>query len=253
MRLDLLAAPLEHFDERLTDLFAGAPLLVALGIALAIGLRHASDPDHLVAVTSLIVRDDGDMRLAARIGAFWGIGHAVTLVVLGTPLIVFKSALPAWLERGAETGVGLIILALAVRIVWRWARGDYRVGRHRHDAPVAGVHEGTHAHVRVGGGPGHGHPGGRSPRQALYIGALHGLAGTGAVVLLLIAALPGRLEATLALFVFALMSVLSMTGLTIAFSWVLTGPVVGPVYRSVLIPLFGMFGLALGLSYTGIV
>ena len=143
VRLDLLAAPLEHFDERLTDLFAGAPLLVALGIALAIGLRHASDPDHLVAVTSLIVRDDGDMRLAARIGAFWGIGHAVTLVVLGTPLIVFKSALPAWLERGAETGVGLIILALAVRIVWRWARGDYRVGRHRHDAPVAGVHEGT--------------------------------------------------------------------------------------------------------------
>src|SRR5680860_253538 len=65
------------------------------------------------------------IRAAARIGAWWGFGHALTLVVIGIPLIVFKSALPGWLERGAEVGVGLVILALAGRVVWKWLQGDY--------------------------------------------------------------------------------------------------------------------------------
>ena len=61
----------------LSGLFDGAPLVVALGIALLLGLRHASDPDHLVAVTSLVAAEDGDTRQAARLGAWWGVGHAV--------------------------------------------------------------------------------------------------------------------------------------------------------------------------------
>jgi high-affinity nickel permease len=79
----------EGLDAWLTDLFAGSSLLVALGIAFLLGLRHASDPDHLVAVTSLVASDDGDARSAARLGAWWGIGHAVVLVALGIPLIAF--------------------------------------------------------------------------------------------------------------------------------------------------------------------
>jgi hypothetical protein len=81
---------------------------------------------------------------------------------------------------------------------------------------------------------------------------LHGLAGTGAVVLLLIAALPGRLEAALALAVFAPMSVLSMALCTTAFAWLLTRPVIEPLYRTVLIPALGLFGLMFGLWYAGI-
>ncbi len=129
---ELLFRPVEEVDTWLTGLFAGAPLLVALGIAFVLGLRHASDPDHLVAVTSLVAADDGGTRSATRLGAWWGLGHAATLVLLGVPLIVFKSALPTWLESGAEKAVGVVIILLALRVTWKWAHGDYRAGRHSH-------------------------------------------------------------------------------------------------------------------------
>src|ERR687896_2350028 len=105
MDFESLFKPVEELDALLTGLFDGAPLLVALGIAFALGLRHASDPDHLVAVTSLVAAEDGDTRRAARLGAWWGIGHAGTLLLIGLPLILFKSELPVWLETGAEKAV----------------------------------------------------------------------------------------------------------------------------------------------------
>jgi hypothetical protein len=92
----------------------------------------------------------------------------------------------------------------------------------------------------------------RGPRQAFAIGALHGLAGTGAVVVLLITALPNQLEAAAALAVFAPMSVVSMAACTTVYSWLLTRPVVDPVFRTVLIPVLGAFGLVFGLWYAGI-
>src|SRR5207244_7499279 len=107
-----LFGPVEQLDAWLTGLFAGASLLVALGIAFVLGLRHASDPDHLVAVTSLVAADDGGTRGATRLGAWWGLGHGATLVLLGVPLIAFKSALPTWLECCAEeaSGAGVMLL-----------------------------------------------------------------------------------------------------------------------------------------------
>jgi uncharacterized membrane protein len=92
----------------------------------------------------------------------------------------------------------------------------------------------------------------RTPAQAVGIGLLHGLAGTGAIVLLLIAALPTRLEAGLALAVFAPMSIVSMAALTAAFAWVLTRRIVEPIYRSVLIPGLGAFGVLFGMWYAGL-
>ena len=115
--MDVLFQPVEALDAWLTSLIEGAPLLVALAIAFVLGLRHASDPDHLVAVSSLLAADDGNVRAATRLGAWWGVGHAVTLLVVGLPLIALKEELPAWLERGAETGVGLVILALGARVL----------------------------------------------------------------------------------------------------------------------------------------
>jgi hypothetical protein len=93
----------------------------------------------------------------------------------------------------------------------------------------------------------------RTPRQAVGIGVLHGLAGTGAVVVLLLAALPSQLEASLALAVFAPMSIVSMALCTTAFAWLLTRPVIDPLYRTVLIPALGLFGITFGLWYAGIV
>jgi high-affinity nickel permease len=247
MNLEFLFKPVEELDALLTGLFDGAPLLVALGVAFLLGLRHASDPDHLVAVTSLIAAEDGDTRKAAGLGAWWGAGHAAALVAIGVPLIAFKTELPAWLESGAEKAIGIVILVLAARVIYKWARGDYRASSHAHEDG-----HGRRRHLRRGEGSGHRHVKVRSPSQAAAIGLLHGLAGTGAVVLLLIAALPTRLEAGLALGVFAPMSIVSMAACTAAFAWILTRPIVEPVYRTVLIPGLGVFGVMFGLWYAGL-
>jgi len=222
MSFDFLFTPVEQLDDLITEVFNGAPLVVALAIAFLLGLRHASDPDHLVAVTSLVAADEGDTRRAARLGAWWGVGHAAALLALGIPLIAFKTELPAWLENGAEKAVGVVILLLAGRVIYRWAR------------PRAHVHR-----LRTSG-------------QAVSIGVLHGLAGTGAVVVLLIAALPSQLESAIALAVFAPMSIVSMAACTAGFAWVLTRPAVEPLYRTVLVPGLGVFGVMFGLWYAGL-
>jgi high-affinity nickel permease len=251
---EFLFKPLEDLDSWLTGLLSGAPPLVALAIAFVLGLRHASDPDHLVAVTSLVAGSDSGTRDATRLGVWWGLGHAATLVLIGLPLIALKSSLPAWLETAAERGVGIVIIVLAARVVVKWVRGDYRAGRHRHqEVAVTDLPERrAHRHLRRGERPGHRHRAVRTPRQALAIGFLHGLAGTGAIVVLLLAALPTRLEAALGLAVFAPMSILSMAACTTVFAWVLTRPVIEPVYRSVLIPAMGLFGVVFGLWYAGL-
>jgi high-affinity nickel permease len=254
MDLEFLFWPVEQVDSFLTGLFDGAPLLVALGIAIVLGLRHASDPDHLVAVTSLVAADGGDTRSAARLGAWWGIGHAAMLILIGLPLIFFKSALPGWLENSAEKAVGVVITLLALRVMIKWVRGDYSSKTHAHndmhetDVP----HERRFRHLRRGSGSSHRHQSVRTPQQAFAIGILHGLAGTGAVVLLLIAALPTQIEAAAALALFAPMTVLSMIGCTSAFAWLLTRPLIEPIYRRVLIPSLGLFALAFGTWYAGI-
>ena len=199
MSFDILFTPVEELDHAISGLFTGAPLVVALAVAFLLGLRHASDPDHLVAVTSLVAAERGNTRRAARLGAWWGVGHTIALLALGVPLIAFKARMPAWLESGAEKAVGAVILLLAARVIYRWAR--------------------PHAHPhRL-----------RTTRQALSIGLLHGLAGTGAVVILLIAALPTQLGAALALAVFAPMSMVSMTACTAGFAWVRTRPAIEPL------------------------
>jgi hypothetical protein len=222
---DFLFAPVERIDELLAGLFEGAPLLAVLIVAFLLGLRHASDPDHLMAVTSLVAADDAGTRAAARLGALWGAGHATALITLGLPLILLRSSLPPWLESGAEKAVGIVIVLLAVRVLARWTR--------RERAP--------HAHRPL-----------RTPREAVAIGVLHGIAGTGAVVLLLIAALPSQLAALAALAVFAPTSVLSMSLCTSGFAWTLTRPAIQPVYQLVLLPALGAFGILFGVWYVGV-
>ena len=122
--------------------------------------------------------------------------------MIGLPLILLGTALPPALESTAEKAVGVVIVLLALRVLVRWL---HRNREHDHDRPL------------------------RTPREAFGIGLLHGLAGTGAVVLLLIAALPHparRRRAALA--VFAPMSAVSMALCTCGFAWTLTRPAVIP-------------------------
>jgi hypothetical protein len=242
---EFLFKPVEELDALLTGLMDGASVAVALVVAFVLGLRHASDPDHVVAMTSLVAADDGGPRAAVRLGAWWGVGHAGTLLVVGLPLIAFKSELPTWFETGAERAVGVVVVLLAGRVLVKWARGDYRMGPHRHENE-------RHRHLREGASKEHRHHLVRSPRQALGIGVVHGLAGTGAVVLLLIASLPSQLSAAAALAVFAPMSVVSMAVCSGAFAWVFTRRPVEPLYRTVLIPVLGLFGLMFGTWYIGL-
>jgi hypothetical protein len=144
--------------------------------------------------------------------------------------------------------VGAVILLLALRVMWKWLRGDYRVDRHSHPQG----HGTVERHLQRGPARNHRHVRVRTPQQALSIGMLHGLAGTGAVVLLLIAALPSQVESAAALALFAPMSMVSMALCTTAFAWILTRPVIQPLYRTVLIPAFGLFGLTFGLWYSGL-
>jgi high-affinity nickel-transport protein len=227
MDLEFLYHPFEAVDDSLTSFMSGAPPALALIAAFLLGIRHASDPDHLVAVTSLVSTRDGDIRSGVSLGAWWGLGHSATLLAVGTPLIMLSASMPGWLEGAAEKVVGLIILLLAGRILWRWVRGAYG-GRPAQPAP------------------------GRTALQSFGIGVVHGLGGTAAVVLLLIAAMPDPIWAAAALAVFAPMSIASMAACTGLYAWVLTRPAVAPVYRTALIPALGCFGLVFGGWYAGI-
>ena len=249
MSFDFLFQPVEQIDAWLEGLFAGAPLVVALLIALVLGLRHASDPDHLVAVTSLVAVDGGDVRGAARLGAWWGAGHAAALLRHrdpADPVQVFG----AGLDRAGRRNRGRRRDPPA-RTADRRQVGPRGLPGREAPAPAPGASE-AHRHLHHRDRPEHRHRNVRTPRQALGIGLLHGLAGTGAVALLLIAALPGKVEAAAALAVFAPMSAVSMTLCTAAFAWLLTRPLIDPLYRTVLIPGFGVFGLFFGAWYVGI-
>ena len=115
-------------------------------IGLLLGLRHASDPDHLAAVTTLIASEEErkQARKAGLMGLLWGLGHGTTLVVLGLPLVLFNRFLPELVQIVAETLIGAIIMFLAVRLLVRWRRGLYHAHTHSHDDEPP--HRHVHSH-----------------------------------------------------------------------------------------------------------
>src|SRR4029453_4967790 len=119
------------FDERIAVLQSGDAVLVVIAVAILLGLRHATDPDHLTAVSTLIVSDEErGTRRAGLMGFSGGLGHATTLFPFGLPIVLFRSYLPEWLQRGAEVAIGLVIMALALRLLGRWAAGAFPAHAH---------------------------------------------------------------------------------------------------------------------------
>src|ERR671933_1948831 len=93
-------------------------VLIPLLIALALGLRHALDPDHLMAVSTLVAgEEENGTRRAGRLGTIWGTGHALAIVVLGLPVVLLHAVLPEIVQRSAETAIGAIIVLLAARLL----------------------------------------------------------------------------------------------------------------------------------------
>ena len=121
-------------------------LLVPLLLALVLGLRHALDPDHLMAVTTLVAgSEEHGTRRAARLGTIWGAGHALAIVALGLPVVIAHAILLGRLQRAAETAIGAIIVLLAARLLHRWRRGAFHVHAHQRDGER---HVNVHTHAR---------------------------------------------------------------------------------------------------------
>jgi ABC-type nickel/cobalt efflux system permease component RcnA len=247
-------------DQRIADLGASGSVLLALAIALLLGLRHATDPDHLTAVSTLALSDERrGARRAGLLGLAWGLGHATTLALIGTPLVLYDRSLPAGVQRALEVAVGVVIVALAVRLLVRWRRGYLHVHPHRH-GEVTHAHPHVHEHAGVDAHPeAHAHPHaealGRSPRAAYAIGLLHGAGGSAGAGLLLLAAVPDRGTAAVALAVFACGTALSMALVSAAFGHTLARQGVARQLER-LVPamgiLAGLFGVwyALGALHT---
>ncbi len=210
-------------DDMIANLSDGTTFGIVMVVAVLLGLRHATDPDHLAAVTALAAgsRDHGG-RQSARLGLAWGGGHALTLFAFGLPIVLFAAFLPGIVQQGAETLVGLVIIALAVWLLARWRRGHF-------ESEQGG---------RVA----------RTPRQAFGIGLVHGIGGSAGVGAILLATIDNRALAVGGLVVLAAFTALSMTVLTTGFGLTLARR---PVQRSLtrVIPVLGVASLAFGAWY----
>jgi high-affinity nickel permease len=213
-------------DDKIASLGSGEAFVLVALIAVLLGLRHATDPDHLTAVTTLIAGDHAhDHRSARSLGWIWGLGHATTLFAFGLPIVLAKSYLPERVQQGAEAAVGVLIIGLAIRLLVRWHQGAFRDG------------------------PGHRHAHGRTPLQAYAIGLVHGMGGSAGVGVLLLAAIPDRAEAVVALALFAAFTAVSMALASSTFGYALTRP---PVLRrfATVAPMMGALSLTFGLWYS---
>ena len=225
-------------------------------ISLFLGLRHASDPDHLAAVTTLIASEEErkKARKAGLLGFFWGLGHGTTLVLLGLPLVLFNRFLPESVQVVAETLIGVIIVVLAVRLLLRWRRGAFHV--HTHDHGEGALHRHVHSHedqVAASGGASHEHEhehraAQRTPLSAYGIGLVHGIGGSGGLTLLLLSTISSRTSAVGALLIFAVGTAISMAILSTVFGLVIAG---GPIRRNFeyVAPVLGTLSLAFGVWY----
>jgi high-affinity nickel permease len=221
---------------------------VILLVSLLLGLRHASDPDHLAAVTTLIASEEErhQVRKAGIMGFLWGLGHGTTLVLIGLPLVLLNQYLPEIVGKIAEFAIGCIIVLLAMRLLVRWQRGLYHVHVHTHDGGEA--HRHVHSHV-LDESHGHTHrvPK-RTPLSSYGVGLVHGIGGSGGLTLLLISTISDKAQATGALLLFAAGTAVSMAILSTAFGLVIAG---GPLARNFerVAPVLGVLSMAFGVWY----
>ncbi len=225
-------------DDHLASFSDGASLVIVLAVAVLLGLRHATDPDHLAAVTTLLATKESRARDAARLGFSWGLGHAITLFAFGLPIVLYSAFIPDAAQRGAETAIGFLIAGLAVWLLIRWRRGAFHVHEHAHeDREHAHAH--LHSHAR---GERHRHT--RSPLGAFGIGLLHGVGGSAGVGILIVSTIHSQAVAVAALTLLAVFTAVSMTILTTGFGLTIAG-----LRPARFAPVLGVVSLAFGVWY----
>lgn len=221
-------------------------LSAALVTGFLLGMRHALDADHLAAVSALVSRHRSLVR-SSLLGTFWGVGHTAALLAAGIATIVFKLTITPEAEKTLETLVALMLIALGGHVLLRSA-GALRVHRHAH-THGDGPH--VHVHVHVGDDPAvhdHGHLL-RAGRRPLLVGLVHGLAGSAALMLLVLATIPSTTGAILYIVVFGVGSTLGMLllGGVMAIPFAMAAAR-SPALHAVIQALAGAATLALGLA-----
>jgi ABC-type nickel/cobalt efflux system permease component RcnA len=183
-------------------------LLSTLGVAFLLGMRHALDADHVAAVATFTGRQAGLGR-ALRDGLSWGAGHAATVGVVGGFLVVLRLNVPPWLGLVFEILVGLMLIGLGCMALVAALRYRLHAHEHEHDGVV---HSHLHFHpVPHQGEAPHRHPHPFRPAlRPFLVGGLHGLAGSGAVVILILTTIPTVLVGCLYLGVFGIGSMVGM-------------------------------------------
>lgn len=199
-------------------------LTTALGLGLLLGLRHAMDADHIAAVSALVSQHRGVAR-SALLGAFWGAGHTMALLAAGVAVLAFKLTISAEMEKGFEMVVALVLMLLGGHVLLRSLR-DWTLHRHEH-AHDGHTHRHLHLHVGADEPPGHVHLL-KFGRRPFLVGLLHGLAGSAALMLLVLTTLPSPLGGLVYILVFGIGS----TGGMLLLSGLIGLPVAATASRS---------------------
>jgi ABC-type nickel/cobalt efflux system permease component RcnA len=184
-------------------------VLSVLTLGLLLGMRHALEADHVAAVASLAT-NSRSVRDTTRLGLAWGMGHTVTLFVIGSAVLLMDSVVPETVARGLELAVGIMLVLLGVDVLRRLIRdnvhihvhqhnGSRHVHAHGHTAPVIRDMD-AHRHIHRGG----------MPWRALFVGLVHGMAGSAAMVLLTLNAIHSIWEGMLYIALFGAGSIAGM-------------------------------------------
>jgi hypothetical protein len=186
-------------------------LLTSSGLGSLLGMRHALEPDHLAAVSTLVTGERSSYK-AAFLGACWGLGHTGALIAVGTALVLLRTQMPAPVVNAFEFCVALMLVGLGLRAI-------YQASRQGPSGPVHVHHHGSRVHVHPGA-PAHIHIGAWTlARRPLLIGAVHGLAGSGALTALVLTTLPSTAARLTYMIVFGLGSTLGMAALSALLGW----------------------------------
>ena len=186
-------------------------VLTGSALGTLLGMRHALEPDHLTAVSTLVTGERSSMR-AAMLGASWGVGHTLSLVAVGAVLVVLRAEMPAHIADLFELFVAVMLVALGVRAISIAVRqGPVGPTHTHHHGQVVHKHAGATPHVHVGRWT--------LARRPLIVGAVHGLAGSGALTALVLATLTSTAARITYMTLFGFGSTLGMAVLSGLLGW----------------------------------
>lgn len=213
--------------------------LIAAVLGIAQGIRHALEPDHLAAVSTL-ASEQPSARAGLRLGATWGLGHTLSLVVVGGSLAALQTHLPERVAACFELGVAMMLIFLGIRAVLRSLREGHTGAEHRH------THGGRiHVHAAPAS---HLHAGKLTfSTRPLLIGLVHGLAGSGALSALVMAELPSASQRISYIALFGMGSIVGMALLSAAVGSPLARLQRAPVWAGRALRLVGVLSTGLGI------